>query len=125
MTPTQPTQERPGRIEYLYLTPAQQEAKATLDDAVDELDLFERLRCRTPELREKNGALIEYYPHADYDERMPPDPITAAQMCATRGVMCPVARECYDYALALEAPVGVWGGRTFVDGQPVVGKSFD
>lgn len=117
-TPERVPQERPGRIQYLYLTPIQAVAKRTLDDAADELPARIRLRCRNPELIVKNGKEILYYPHMDYDERTPPDPITALRMCTTKGRLCPVAEECFNYASLLEASTGVWGGHAFIDGKP-------
>ena len=112
-------QERPGRIEYLFLTPIQAVAKRTLDEAIDDLPPLVRLRCRNPELVEKNGKEVAHYPHIDYDERMPPDPLTAVSMCTTKGKLCPVAEECFNYASLLEVSTGVWGGRTFIDGKPI------
>jgi len=101
------------------LSAKQLAAKEALDEAIDDLDPLVRLRCRNPEVREKNGKQILYYPHMDYDERTPPDPITAQAMCTTSGVLCPVAAECEHYARMLKVSTGVWGGRAFVDGQPL------
>lgn len=117
---TEAPQERPGRIEYLYLTRVQQAAKRQLDEAIDELPVNTRLRCRTPELRvNSRGKAYAAYPHTDYDERTPPDPLTALRMCSTAGRLCPVAEECRIYADALGAAAGVWGGLTYVDGVPL------
>jgi len=38
-------------------------------------------------------------------------------MCKTAGKMCPLVRECLALGLALEADLGVWGGKTLVDGK--------
>lgn len=118
MTPA--PQERPGRIEYLYLTPVQKAAKRQLDEAIDDLPANSRLRCRTPVVQtNREGKKFLGYPHMDYDERTPPDPLTALQMCSTAGRLCPVAEECRLYGEALGDVSGVWGGVTFVDGQPL------
>lgn len=106
--------ERPGRIEYLFHTPEQQAAKEALDSAIDNLPENTRIRCPNPELRE--GKV--YFPHMDYDERTPPDPVTAQMMCWTAGAPCGVQDECLAYALLLEPRVGVWGGKVFIDGVP-------
>lgn len=108
--------ERPGRIEYLQLTPRQASYKRALDRAIDALDLPPR--CRIPKVVEKDGREITTYPHMDYDERVPPDPIAALSMCSTSGRMCGAADQCFDYATALGDVNGVWGGHIFVDGKP-------
>ncbi len=110
-------QERPGRIEYLYLTETQKVEVEAMNDAIDDLPPFERLRCQTPQVRERDGKTIEYYPHVDYDERVPPTQAQANLMCRTAGVMCPLAEQCLKLGLALEAKTGVWGGRVLVDGE--------
>jgi Transcription factor WhiB len=112
--PTDAPAERPGRIEYLFLTPVQRDAKERLDTAIDNLPENVRLRCRNPEVRD--GRL--YFPHMDYDERTPPDAFTAQMMCWTSGKPCPVTEECLAYALLTEPTVGVWGGTVFIDGVP-------
>ena len=109
--------DRPGRIEYLYLTPEQGEATAEMDEAIDSLPPQTRLRCRTPEIRTVAGKQVAYYPHMDYDERTPPSEETADLMCRTNGIMCPVAATCFANGLVLSPDHGVWGGRTIVDGK--------
>ena len=109
--------ERPGRIEYLYLTPKQARLAAELDDAIDDLPPAVRLRCLTPDVVERNGKTILLFPHMDYDERTPPSREEARLMCTTSGVICPVAEQCLALGLAQAAPVGVWGGHVLVDGQ--------
>ena len=113
------SQERPGRIEYLYLTEPQLQAMNELDRAIDALPGTERLRCRNAEVRTKrDGTEFSYYPHADYDERTPPGPLVARLMCRTAGKPCPVQEQCLALALTLNPSVGVWGGVTFIDGVP-------
>lgn len=114
--PTAP-QERPGRIEYLYLTPKQLVAVEAMNDGIDELPPMTRLRCQIPVIKTVNGKEIVYFPHADYDERTPPSEAEADLMCRTTGQMCPLAAECLRLGKDLEAPVGVWGGRVLVDGK--------
>jgi hypothetical protein len=75
------------------------------------------VRCQIPSIKESHGKKIEYYHHIDYDERTPPSELQADLMCRTKGVMCPLAKECLALGLAIEAPNGVWGGRTLVDGK--------
>lgn len=53
----------------------------------------------------------------DYDERIPPTEEEADLLCRTRGVMCPLAEQCNALGRALNAPVGVWGGRVLIDGE--------
>lgn len=53
----------------------------------------------------------------DYDERTPPTEEEADLLCKTSGEPCPLAAYCLQLGLALEAPVGVWGGRVLVDGK--------
>lgn len=109
--------ERPGRIEYLYLTVKQREAIGAMDAAVDKLPSMVRLRCQTPQVREEDGVDKAYFQHVDYDERTPPSPGEANLMCKTAGKMCPLAAQCLALGLALEADGGVWGGNTLVDGK--------
>lgn len=110
-------QERGGRIEYLYLSDEQRTAVQDLDAAIDEVPETNRVRCRTPEVRTQGGATLLHYPHTDYDERTPPTQEEARLMCSTSGQICPVADKCYKLGIALEAPVGVWGGEVLVDGK--------
>lgn len=110
-------QERPGRIEYLYLTEGQKVAVEQMNDAVDDLPPLTRLRCQNPELRTVRGKEVAYFQHMDYDERTPPAEQEADLMCRTSGRKCPVAEQCLNMALALEADHGVWGGRVLVDGE--------
>lgn len=110
-------QERPGRIDYLYLTAPEKRAVEALDDAIDDLPPLTRLRCRTPEIKEENGRQIIHFPHMDFDERTPPTENEADLMCKTSGRMCPVAATCLKLGLAIEADHGVWGGRVLVDGE--------
>ncbi len=115
-----PAQERPGRIEYLFLTPEQSALEHVLNKAVEELPPGTRLRCKNPEVRTKeDGREYLYFPHMDYDERTPPGVVAADLMCRTAGQMCPVQEQCLVYALSLAPLVGVWGGKTFIDGTPV------
>lgn len=109
--------ERPGRIEYLYLTARQKNAVRLLNDAIDELPPLTRLRCQVPVIKEQHGKTIEYYAHTDYDERTPPTERQAELMCKTNGIVCPVAELCNALGNAIEAPVGIWGGRVLVDGE--------
>ena len=110
-------QERPGRIEYLYLTEEQKIATDKMNDAIDELPPFTRLRCQNAQTREKDGKTFAYYEHMDYDERTPPTEKEADLMCRTAGVMCPLAEYCLNLGLALGASQGVFGGRVLVDGK--------
>ena len=105
-----------GKIDYLFLTPEQQEASDTLRLAIREAGKEGKLACQTPEvvydpLRDR---FIDHFPHADYDERTPPTVIQAARLCAG----CPVIRECFAYALTITPAGGVFGGVSFVDGKP-------
>ena len=109
-------QERPGRIDYLYLTESQKVVVGEMNEQIDNLPPMVRLRCQSPEVRDKGGKTILYFPHVDYDERTPPNAAEADLMCKTAGRMCPIAATCLKLGLELEAPVGVWGGRTIVDG---------
>lgn len=109
--------ERPGRIEYLYLTEPQRLRVKVLNNAIDELPPLTKLRCQIPQSRISNGREIEYYPHIDYDERIPPTEEEADLLCKTNGVMCPVAQYCNALGVALNAPTGVWGGRVLSDGE--------
>lgn len=76
-----------------------------------------RVRCQIPELREKNGKKVAYFPHMDYDERTPPTEREADLMCRTKGVMCPLAELCLRLGTSFDDSHGVWGGRTIVDGK--------
>jgi hypothetical protein len=109
--------ERPGRIEYLYLTSEQRVTVQQLNDRIDELPPLTKLRCQIPEVKVLHGKTVEYYPHMDYDERIPPTEEQADLLCRTEGIMCPLAAYCNRAGMALEAPVGVWGGRVLVDGK--------
>lgn len=111
-------QERPGRIEYLYLTPEQSELSGKIDETIDRLPANTRLRCWAPEVKTRNDKEVAFYPHVDYDERTPPTKEEADLMCRTSGVLCPIASLCFEYGVALQAPVGVWGGQVLVDGKP-------
>jgi len=51
-----------------------------------------------------------FYPNASSEDRI----AAAKAVCAS----CPVANECFDYALRTHQRFGVWGG-VFVDGQPI------
>lgn len=88
-----------------------------LNRAIDNLPAYERLRCRNPQLKNTHGRPTLYFPHMDYDERIPPTEEDADRMCRTAGVMCPIAQQCLALGLALRAPSGVWGGRVLVDGE--------
>lgn len=110
-------QERPGRIDYLYVTAEQSVAVQAMNDAIDELPPLVRLRCQTPEVKTTGGKETIHYPHVDYDERTPPTPDEADLMCRTSGEMCPLAKHCLTLGKTLQAPVGVWGGRVLVDGN--------
>lgn len=116
--PQQPApQERPGRIEYLYLTEDQKRASDAMDNAIDNLPPFETLRCQSPQVKTVRGRKIAYYQHIDYDERTPPTEREADLMCKTAGKPCPVADLCLQLGTALHADTGVWGGRVLVDGE--------
>lgn len=115
-------QERPGRIEYLYLTEDEKPVVDALDRAIDNLPPLTRLRCRNPQTKEVAGKTRIHYPHVDYDERTPPTEREAWLMCQTKGVRCPVAAQCLAAGLAIKAPGGVWGGRVLVDGQDYYGS---
>lgn len=117
-----PVQERPGRIEYLYLTSEQLEAVEDMNDGIDNLPPLTRLRCQIPMTKTVGGKTVVHYPHTDYDERTPPQQNTADLMCKTSGRMCPLAEQCLKLGKVLEAPVGVWGGRVLVDGKEVHNK---
>ena len=110
-------QERPGRIEYLYLTEEQKAAVDEMNDAIDDLPPFTRIRCMNPQIKKSGEKEIAYYEHIDYDERTPPSEKEADLMCRTAGVMCPLAEHCLKLGLALGAEQGVWGGRVLVDGK--------
>lgn len=113
-----PVNERPGRIEYLFLTSDQREKQQAFDHAVDSLPVHTTLRCRVPEIRmDKDGTSTEYYEHVDYDERLPPTEVEAFLMCSTRGVICPVAEQCRAYAHSLKPEIGVWGGEVWDGGK--------
>lgn len=88
-----------------------------MNDAIDDLPPLTRLRCQTPQIRDENGKAVAYFQHMDYDERTPPTEAEASLMCKTSGRMCPLAAQCLKLGLALEADLGVWGGRTLVDGE--------
>ena len=89
-----------------------------MNEAIDDLPVSERLRCQTPIVKQReDGRKYLYFPHMDYDERTPPTPAEAELMCTTAGVPCPVAEQCLALALAQKSAVGVWGGKTFVDGE--------
>lgn len=115
-------QERPGRIEYLYLTEDQRVEVDAMNEAIDSLPPLVRLRCQVPDLRVKDGRQIAYYQHTDYDERTPPTERQADLMCRSSGKMCPLAEQCLKLGLSLEASGGVWGGRTLVDGKDYYNK---
>jgi Transcription factor WhiB. len=87
-----------------------------MNDAIDDLPPFTRLRCQNPQIREIRGKEVAYFEHADYDERTPPTEREADLMCRTAGVMCPLAAHCLKLGLTLGADQGVWGGRVLVDG---------
>jgi len=114
--PERSPQERPGRIEYLYLTEEQKPVVDALDRAIDNLPQFTRLRCRSPEMKTIHGEEKLVFPHVDYDERTPPSEREADLMCRTNGIMCPVAAQCFASGLVQDAD-GVWGGRVLVDGK--------
>lgn len=117
-----PPNERPGRIEYLYLTDKQKLAVEEMNAAIDELPSMTRLRCQNPQVRKVGGKSVAYYQHMDYDERTPPNKATALAMCKTTGRMCPVAAQCLKLGQAIEADLGVWGGHVFVDGEDYYNK---
>lgn len=108
-------QERPGRIEYLYLTREQQAEVDEMNRQIDRLE-GERLRCQIPQTRVRGNKTELFFQHQDYDERTPPTESEADLMCKTRGVMCPVAAQCKRLGQAV-GDHGVWGGRVFVDGK--------
>lgn len=110
-------QERPGRIEYLYLTEPQKIAVEKMNNEIDDLPPLVRLRCQSPQLRTVRGKNVAIFPHMDYDERTPPTEEEAALLCTTSGRMCPLAATCLSMGLALGSDHGVWGGRTLVDGR--------
>lgn len=112
-----PPGERPGRIEYLYLTPEEKVVVDAMNEAIDELPAQVRARCMTPEIKETDSGPVEYFQHMDYDERTPPDQEEADLMCRTAGIMCPLAEQCLKLGLGIKADHGVWGGRTLVDGK--------
>ena len=107
-------QERPGRIEYLYLTEEQKREVDEMNRQIDELE-GERLRCQAPQVRQGKDRTLVYFPHTDYDERTPPTEAEADLMCKTRGVKCPLAAQCLRLGQAV-GDHGVWGGRVLVDG---------
>lgn len=88
-----------------------------MNSAIDKLPPFERLRCQNPQVRTVGEKNVAYFQHMDYDERTPPTEGEADLMCKTSGRPCPVAKECLQLGLALEAVSGVWGGRVLVDGK--------
>lgn len=92
-----------------------------MNEAIDNLPPLVRLRCQNPEVRTKNGHEALHFAHTDYDERTPPSKVEADLMCRTSGQMCPLAEMCLRLGLELEAPVGVWGGKTLVDGVDYYG----
>lgn len=112
-----PTQERPGRIEYLYLTEEEAVVSDELNAEIDDLPGLTRLRCQIPQVRQKNGKTVAYFPHMDFDERTPPTAEQADLMCRTSGEMCPVAEMCLKQGLTIGAGSGVWGGKVLVDGE--------
>jgi Transcription factor WhiB. len=118
-------QERPGRIEYLYLTEAQKIAVEEMNDAIDALPPFTRLRCQNPQIKKTQEKDVAYFEHIDYDERTPPTEKEAELMCSTAGVMCPLAKYCLKLGLALEADQGVWGGRVLVDGKDYYARQME
>lgn len=109
-----------GKIDYLYLTPAQGRASDRLKYAIDTADeaglITGGLKCRQPELKydKERDQFVELYPHTDYDERLPPSAVEAAQMCRD----CPVIKECAAFAASIRPSAGVWAGVTYVDGVP-------
>ena len=90
-----------------------------MNEEIDDLPPLTILRCQIPELRIVNKKRILVYPHVDYDERTPPNAKKAELMCKTGGRTCPLAKTCLKLGHALNAPAGVWGGRTLVDGQEI------
>ena len=104
-----------GKIEYLYLTPEQQDASDTLTEAVRKSGKAGTLLCQktTTVFDKTRDRFVDVYPHTDYDERTPPTAVAAARMCAG----CPVIQECLDYAKAIRPAGGVFGGTTFIDGE--------
>ena len=96
-----------------------------MNDAIDDLPPFTRLRCQNPQIREIRGKEVAYFEHADYDERTPPTEREADLMCRTAGVMCPLAKYCLKLGLALEADQGVWGGRVLVDGKDYYARQME
>ena len=88
-----------------------------MNEAIDSLPSNVRLRCQNPEVVDDGGKETLFFPHVDYDERTPPTEEEAELLCTTSGEMCPLAKYCLALGLAIDAPVGVWGGRVLVDGK--------
>ena len=104
-----------GKPEALYLTPEQAESHRKLNDAIDQRVRDGPTPCQIPEIKlGERGKVIRYYPHADYDGRIPPDNPTASRMCRD----CPVIAECFAFAETILPESGVWGGVTWIEGTP-------
>jgi hypothetical protein len=88
-----------------------------MNESIDNLPPFVRLRCQNPQIIRVRGKQVAYFQHMDYDERTPPTENEADLMCRTKGVMCPLAEQCLKLGLTLDAQTGVWGGRVLVDGK--------
>ena len=105
-----------GKPEKLYLSPDEAAASDRLNMAIDKKATNGALKCQTPVLKERgDGGVTDYYPHMDYDERIPPSEEDARRMCLD----CPVIRECFMLATTLRPTTGVWGGVTWLEGRPL------
>lgn len=97
-------------LDYLKLKPIQSEKSDILNYALDEVEGL--VPCQVPEIRDGK----KFFPHADFDERIPPTKEEAENMCS----LCPVRQQCEDYALSLKFDKNVsivMGGLLFVEGK--------